>query len=167
MKKLRSTTPSCFPTSSDSPFRPFILCAPPPIRPLRPDPELIRTVIPPRSRTPKTDEAFYLHFLCARVSVAKHINQVIHILHDLNTSPQHFLRLTKTASRLVERHLLLDKAFILFILRKSAMCKVISKWKACTYFLGRCPKRLHIRQIMEHWGLPIPVVRHLPFLKSI
>jgi hypothetical protein len=52
---------------------------------------------------------------------SQNINQVIHILYDLNASPQDLLRLTKTASRLIKRHLLLDKAFVLFILRESAI----------------------------------------------
>ncbi len=58
--------------------------------------------------------------MCWNVS-PKIINQVIHVLHNLNTSPQDLLSLTKTASRLIKYHLLLDETFVLFVLRKSAM----------------------------------------------
>lgn len=46
------------------------------------------------------------------------INQVIHILHNLNIPPQHLLTLPKAACRRIQSHLLLDETPILVILLK-------------------------------------------------
>jgi hypothetical protein len=81
------------------------------------------------------------HIVCALVSRSKRVNNVVHKFHKLRTPLYDIVdMILETACRRIESPLLLDKAPVLFILRKSAMSKYYVNVKLSTYWRSRCPK---------------------------